>query len=76
MCFSPETFVRSLITRPEKLFFPQMAITKSDVVAYYMLVSEYILPWLEGRPLVLKRYPDGIDGKSFYQKEIPEYAPG
>jgi len=75
MDLAPETFDGSLITRPDKLFFPQKAITKSDVAAYYMLVGKYILPWLDGRPLVMKRYPDGIDGKSFYQKEIPEYAP-
>lgn len=75
MDLSLETLDGSLITRPEKLFFPQRAITKSDVIAYYMLVGKYVLPWLDGRPLVMKRYPDGIDGKSFYQKEIPEYAP-
>lgn len=44
-------------------------ITKGDLINYYDLISEYILPHLKGRPLSLSRYPDGIEGKSFYHKD-------
>ena len=63
------------ITNPEKVFWPDAALTKADLVAYYRAVAAWLLPYLADRPLVLTRYPDGIDGKSFYQKDAPEYAP-
>jgi bifunctional non-homologous end joining protein LigD len=63
------------VTNPEKVFWPEEGLTKGDLVAYYRAVSKWLLPYLADRPLVLTRYPDGIDGKSFYQKDAPEYAP-
>ena len=45
------------------------------MIEYYRSVSEWLLPYLRDRPLVLTRYPDGIDGKSFFQKNAPEWAP-
>jgi bifunctional non-homologous end joining protein LigD len=63
------------VTNPEKVFWPEEGLTKGDLVAYYRAVSKWLLPYLADRPLVLTRYPDGIDGKSFYQKDAPVYAP-
>ncbi len=59
----------------EKIFWPRQNLTKGDMIAYYEAVCPWLLPWLEDRPLVMKRYPDGIDGKSFYQKDAPEFVP-
>lgn len=63
------------VTNPDKVFWPDEGLTKGDLVAYYRAVAKWLLPYLADRPLVLTRYPDGIDGKSFYQKDAPEYAP-
>ena len=63
------------ITNPDKLFWPENGLTKSDLVEYYRAVAPWLLPYLKDRPLVLTRYPDGIDGKSFYQKDAPDYVP-
>jgi bifunctional non-homologous end joining protein LigD len=63
------------VTNPDKVFWPDEGLTKADLVAYYRAVAKWLLPYLADRPLVLTRYPDGIDGKSFYQKDAPAYAP-
>ncbi|MEX2124791.1 MAG: DNA ligase D [Woeseia sp.] len=63
------------VTNPDKVFWPDLGLTKADLVLYYRSVAKWLLPYLADRPLVLTRYPDGIDGKSFYQKDAPEYAP-
>ena len=63
------------ISNPNKIFWPAERYTKGDLIAYYKAVSKWILPYLRNRPLVLTRFPDGIDGKSFYQKDAPEFAP-
>jgi bifunctional non-homologous end joining protein LigD len=58
-----------------KVFFPRERITKGDVMRYYARVEDAILPVMRDRPLVLKRYPDGIDGQSFYQQKAPDRVP-
>lgn len=58
-----------------KVFWPDEGYTKGDLIDYYREISPWLLPWLKDRPLVLTRYPDGIDGKSFYQKDAPEFVP-
>jgi bifunctional non-homologous end joining protein LigD len=63
------------LTNLKKLFWPAESYTKGDLVAYYERVAPLLLPYLRDRPLVLTRYPDGITGKSFYQKDAPEFAP-
>jgi bifunctional non-homologous end joining protein LigD len=63
------------VTNAEKIWFPAEGITKGDVVRYYREIAPFMLPFLEDRPLVLTRYPDGIDGKSFFQKDAPEWRP-
>lgn len=59
----------------DKVFFPDEGITKGDVVDYYRRMAETMLPHLEGRPLSMQRFPDGIEGEGFYQKEAPDYFP-
>jgi bifunctional non-homologous end joining protein LigD len=63
------------LTNPRKVFWPDEGYTKSDLVEYYEKVGPWLLPYLRDRPLVLARYPDGITGKSFFQKDAPEWAP-
>jgi bifunctional non-homologous end joining protein LigD len=63
------------VSRPEKVFWPAEGYTKGDLFAYYDAIAPWLLPFLRDRPLVLDRYPDGIEGKSFYQKNAPEFAP-
>ena len=63
------------ITRPEKIFWPESGFTKGDLVAYYEAIAPLMLPYLKDRPLVLVRYPDGIAGKSFFQKDTPNFVP-
>jgi len=58
-----------------KVFWPAEKYTKGDMIEYYRAVSRWLLPYLANRPVVLTRYPDGIDGKSFYQKDAPVFAP-
>jgi len=66
---------RVTITNPRKVFWPDEGYTKSDLIEYYDSVSPWLLPYLKDRPLVLTRYPDGIKGKSFFQKDAPEWIP-
>ncbi|HLV01582.1 MAG TPA: DNA ligase D, partial [Acidobacteriota bacterium] len=63
------------ISNPDKVFWPDDGITKGDLIEYYRSISDWILPYLRGRPVVLDRYPDGIYGKSFFQKNVPDYIP-
>src|SRR5436305_3893189 len=58
----------------EKVFWPDERYTKGDLIDYYRAISPWMLPYLADRPLVLTRFPDGINGKSFFQKDAPEYA--
>ena len=52
-----------------------MGVTKGEVLAYYHDVAPFLLPHLRDRPLTLERYPEGVDGESFYQKDVPSYYP-
>ncbi len=63
------------LTNLGKVFWPESGYTKGDLVHYYVSVAPYLLPHLAGRPLNLTRFPDGVGGKSFYQKDIPASAP-
>jgi DNA ligase D-like protein (predicted polymerase) len=64
------------ISNPRKVLFPQAGYTKLDVVHYYLAVADGALRAAGGRPNVLVRYPNGIDGEFFYQKRAPESRPG
>jgi bifunctional non-homologous end joining protein LigD len=63
------------ITNPNKVFWPDEGYTKADLVDYYVSVAPLLLPYLRNRPVVLTRYPDGIAGKSFFQKDAPDFVP-
>lgn len=59
----------------EKVFWPEEGFTKGDLIAYYRAIAPWLLPYLADRPIVMTRYPDGIAGKSFFQKDAPSFAP-
>jgi bifunctional non-homologous end joining protein LigD len=59
----------------DKVLWPEEGITKGELLAYYWNVADHILPHLTGRPLTLKRMPDGIAGGYFYQKDAPDHTP-
>ncbi len=63
------------LTNLDKVFWPDDGFTKGDLIEYYETMAPWLLPYLQDRPVVLTRYPDGIDGKSFFQKDAPVYAP-
>ncbi len=69
---APEKVV---VTNPDKMFFPEPGYVKSDLVDYYRGIGKWMLPHLADRPIVMTRYPDGVDGKSFYQRDVPDYVP-
>lgn len=62
-------------TNLSKVFWPKVGYTKRDLLNYYYQVAEYILPYLKDRPQSLNRFPNGIDGKSFYFKDVTATAP-
>ena len=63
------------ITSPDKVFFSKGGQTKLDLANYYLRVQEPIMAAMQGRPVLLERYPNGASGKSFFQKRIPDSAP-
>ena len=63
------------ISNVEKIFFPGTGFTKGEVIAFYNEIADTIVPHLRDRPLTLKRYPDGITGEHFYEKNAPKYTP-
>ncbi len=63
------------VTNLRKLFWPKLKLTKGDLFRHYVRVAPYILPVLANRPLVMKRYPNGVDAKPFYQHRAPEKLP-
>jgi bifunctional non-homologous end joining protein LigD len=60
------------LTNLGKVYWPDDGYTKGDLIRYYYEVSKYILPYLKDRPLIMKRYPNGIDGPSFHQHDVDE----
>jgi bifunctional non-homologous end joining protein LigD len=67
---------RIAFTNLEKVFWPEDGFTKGDLIEYYRRISPWLLRYLKDRPLVLTRYPNGIHGKNFFQKDAPDFAPG
>lgn len=57
------------------MLYPKAGFTKAEVIDYYARVADALLPHLKGRPLTLKRYPDGVEGFNFYEKRCPEHRP-
>jgi bifunctional non-homologous end joining protein LigD len=63
------------VSNLDKCFFPKRGYTKGDLLAYYASVSPFLLPAIADRPLVMKRFPNGVNGPSFYQQRAPESTP-
>jgi bifunctional non-homologous end joining protein LigD len=67
--------VKMSVTNLKKLFWPKLKITKGELIRYYVKVAPYLLPVVEDRPLVMKRLPNGVGGKDFYQHRAPDTVP-
>jgi bifunctional non-homologous end joining protein LigD len=63
------------LTNLDKVFFPEPGLTKGDLVQYYLDLADCLLPHVRKRPMQMLRYPDGVDGFSFYQKRVPKQHP-
>jgi len=63
------------VSRPDKLLWPALGITKRDYVAYLHAVAPHMVPWLRGRPLTVVRAPDGVDGQRYFQKAASSHTP-
>jgi bifunctional non-homologous end joining protein LigD len=59
----------------DKLYWPEEGISKGDLLRYYQSVAEVLVPHLKDRPFTMRRYPDGINGKAFFQKDAPKHMP-
>lgn len=66
---------RVRLSHLNKVYFPESGYTKRELLAYYYRIADFILPFLRDRPLVLRRYPDGIKGQAFFQKDMREGLP-
>ncbi len=66
---------RTVFTNVDKVFWPERRFTKGDLIEYYRGVWPWLQPYLKDRPLVLTRYPDGIAGKNFFQRNAPAFTP-
>ncbi len=71
----PALTSRVVLTNRDKVFWPDQGYTKGDLFDYYAAIAPTLLPFLENRPVILVRYPDGIGGKNFFQWRLPEGAP-
>lgn len=63
------------VSNLDKIFYPEVGFTKGDVIDYYIRISSVLLPHLKHRPITLKRYPDGVNGFFFYEKQCPSHRP-
>jgi bifunctional non-homologous end joining protein LigD len=63
------------VSNLDKVLYPAVGFTKRDVIEYYAAIAPVLLAHLEGRPLTLKRYPNGVDDKYFYEKNAPSHRP-
>ena len=66
---------RLKLTNLDKVLYPQTGFTKGDLIDYHRRIAEVALPHLRDRPLTLKRYPDGVEGEHFYEKQCPSHRP-
>ena len=63
------------LTNLDKVFWPDGGITKGDLIDYYEAVAPALVPHLRRRPFTMRRYPDGVEGKAFFQKDAPKHMP-
>ncbi len=66
---------RLSLSNLDKVMYPAVGFTKGQVIDYYTRIAPVLLPHLRGRPLTLKRYPNGVEGQHFYEKRCPSHAP-
>jgi bifunctional non-homologous end joining protein LigD len=66
---------RLSLTNLDKIFYPKAGFSKADLIHYYVQIAPYLLPHLNNRAITMKRYPDGVDGEYFYEKEAPTHRP-
>src|SRR5215218_2990838 len=71
-----EVTTRVKLSSADRVLFPDDGVTKGDLFEYYGRVAEWIVPHLRDRPFTMKRYPHGIDGEVFFQKQAPKHLPG
>ena len=64
-----------LVSNLEKVLYPEEGFTKGQVIDYYIRIAPALLPHLKKRPITMKRYPDGVDGFFFYEKQCPPHRP-
>lgn len=62
-------------TRLSKVLYPEPRFTKAEVIDYYIRVAPFLLPHLKDRPVTLKRYPDGVTGQAYWDKDAPSFTP-
>src|SRR5258706_3462963 len=65
-----------LVSNLDKVLYPEVGFTKAQVIDYYIRIAPVLLPHLKNRPITLKRYPEGVDGFFFYEKQCPSHRPG
>src|SRR5215211_1037404 len=79
MARKPEQFTvggrRIALSNLDKILFPGEKFTKAHVIDYYVRISRYLLPHLKNHPVTLKRFPEGVFGESFYDKDAPAFTP-
>jgi len=63
------------LTNLDKVYWPEVGFTKGQMIDYYSRIAPVLLPHLRERPLTLKRYPEGVDGQMFYEKNCPKHRP-
>jgi bifunctional non-homologous end joining protein LigD len=66
---------RLKLTNLDKVLYPEVGFTKAEVIDYYTRIAPVLLPHVRDRPVTLRRYPNGVDGKSFFEKNVPSHAP-
>jgi bifunctional non-homologous end joining protein LigD len=63
------------VSNLDKIFYPKTGFTKGQVIDFYIKISPCLLPHLKNRPISLKRYPNGVEGFFFYEKQCPAHRP-
>src|SRR5205814_3818144 len=63
------------VSNLDKVLYPKVGFTKGQVIDYYIRIASVLLPHLKDRPLTMKRYPDGVEGEFFYEKNCPSHRP-
>lgn len=66
---------RLSLSNLDKVLYPEPHFTKSEVIDYYARIAPVMVPHMAGRPITFKRFPDGVDGKSFFEKNAPSHTP-